>query len=106
MPGSEAVFVAALSDVPDGGNRAFDVDGESILICRTKSGIFAAANKCSHAESALEGGIMKGSFLFCPLHGARFDLRDGSTKGQLTKTPIRTYPVRLDGERILVDLGK
>ena len=102
----EPTFVAALDDVPEGDNRAFDVNGVSILLCRTRNGLYAVANRCSHAGSELVSGIMKGSYLFCPSHGARFDLRDGSTKGQLTKEPIRTYPVHLDGERILVDLGQ
>ena len=35
------VRVAALDEVPEGGNRAFDVDRRSVLVCRSKSGVFA-----------------------------------------------------------------
>jgi nitrite reductase/ring-hydroxylating ferredoxin subunit/ectoine hydroxylase-related dioxygenase (phytanoyl-CoA dioxygenase family) len=101
-----STFVATLSDIPDGGNRAFKVGGKSVLVCRTRSGVRAVANRCSHADSPLEGGLIKGDHLFCPLHGARFDLRDGSTKGQLTSRPIQVYRVRLEGDRILLDLGQ
>jgi nitrite reductase/ring-hydroxylating ferredoxin subunit/ectoine hydroxylase-related dioxygenase (phytanoyl-CoA dioxygenase family) len=106
VSGPENVFVAALNDVPDGGNRAFEVGGKSILICRARGGIYAVANRCTHADATLEGGVVKGDYLFCPLHGARFDLRNGNAGGSLTKRPIQTYPVTLDGERILVDLGQ
>ena len=48
---------------------------------------------------------MKACFLFCPLHGVRFDLRDGSPAGTLTDQPIPTLPVKIDGDDILVDVG-
>src|SRR3546814_3536015 len=53
-----------------------------------------SSDVCSSDLAALEGGIVKDVHLFCPLHAARFDMRDGSTSGALTKQPIRTFPVR------------
>lgn len=89
------VAVAPLADIPARSNKAFEVAGENILICHTEMGVFAVRNRCSHQASPLEGGIIKKCFLFCPDHAARFDLRDGSTKGKLTKESIRTYEVRV-----------
>lgn len=96
--------VAALSDVPAGGSRAFEVAGRSVLICRSTSGVFAAENMCSHAFAYLEGGKVKGPHIFCPLHGVRFDLRTGAPSGTLTKKPIATYAVTVDGEDVFADL--
>ncbi len=95
--------VARVEDVPRGGNRAFEVDGQSILLCSVGDEIHAIRNMCTHQLAALEGGAMRGHFLFCPLHGARFDVRDGSTRGKLTKAPVATWPVRIvDG---MVEVG-
>jgi 3-phenylpropionate/trans-cinnamate dioxygenase ferredoxin subunit len=47
---------------------------------------------------------MKACFLFCPLHGVRFDLRDGSPAGTLTDEPIPTWPVKIEDDHIFVDL--
>ena len=96
--------VAALSEVAEGSNRAFEVGGRDILIARAPMGLFAVGAICSHQYSRLEGGRMKGCFLFCPLHGVRFDLRDGKPAGTLTDRPLPTFPVRVEGEDILVDL--
>ncbi|MEL7028308.1 MAG: Rieske 2Fe-2S domain-containing protein [Pseudomonadota bacterium] len=85
----------AAADVPENGNVAVTLNGEAILICNAAGDFYAVANLCSHQASPLEGGRIRSCFIFCPLHGARFDLRDGSTKGQLTQTAIKTYPVRL-----------
>jgi len=96
--------VAALGDVPEGGNKAFDAGGKSVLLCRTAAGVFAVENMCSHQLAALEGGKVKGPHLFCPLHGVRFDMRTGAPNGTLTKKPITVYPVSIDGDDVMVEL--
>jgi len=96
--------IAALGDVPEGGNKAFDVAGTSVLLCRSSSGVYAAENMCAHAFAFLEGGKVKGPYIFCPLHGVRFDLRDGSPSGNLTKKSIAVYPVTLDGNEVFAEL--
>lgn len=98
------VRIAPLDAVPEGGNKAFDVEGKSVLVCRISSGLFAVENVCSHAASCLEGGKMKGPFIFCPLHGVRFDLRTGAPSGTLTRKPIAVYPLALDEDHLFADL--
>ena len=104
MTMADFVPLAALEEVPENGNKAFEAEGRSILVCRTAFGVFAVANQCTHAEAALEGGRQRGASLFCPLHGARFDLRTGATGGQLTQTPVKTYPVQLRDGTVNVKL--
>lgn len=87
--------VAAVADIPSGGNKAFKVGDHDVLICSVGEDIYAIRNICTHQLAALEGGAMRGCFLFCPVHGVRFDLRDGSSKGKLAKGPVTTYPVRV-----------
>jgi 3-phenylpropionate/trans-cinnamate dioxygenase ferredoxin subunit len=43
--------------------------------------------------------------VFCPLHGQRFDLKDGSPIGALTKKPIRVFPVKIENDDIFVDMS-
>lgn len=97
--------IAAETEVPIGTNRAFIVEGETILIARTAAGVFALENRCSHALQALEGGKMKAVHIFCPLHGVRFDMRDGCPSGTLTDKPIRTWPASIVDGMIMVAIG-
>jgi len=99
------VDIASEAEVDEGSNKAFKVANYSVLICRTGGEIFAVENVCSHLLQPLEGGAMRRCFIFCPAHGARFDLRDGSTAGKLTKKPIKTFGVRLVEGRILVQVS-
>ena len=85
-----------LADLPVGANKAFLIDGRSILLCHSTAGVFALENKCTHQFAPLEGGRIRGHFLFCPKHGQRFDLRDGSTGGPLTKVAVPTFAVTVD----------
>lgn len=80
------------------------VGGREILVCRAQGELYAIENQCSHAMSPLAGGKIRGCFLSCPLHGVRFDLRTGAPLGELTKTKVPVYPVRLADDQVEVEL--
>ena len=42
----------------------------------------------------------------CPWHGSRFDVRTGQVVGPPARTPIRSYPVAVEGGKIWVDLPR
>jgi 3-phenylpropionate/trans-cinnamate dioxygenase ferredoxin subunit len=94
--------VATTADIKPGTNRAFQLAGHDVLICHTKDAFFAVENLCSHAMATLEGGRLRAYRLICPLHGASFDVRDGSVKGKPAIKGIRSYPVRISGDRVEV----
>jgi 3-phenylpropionate/trans-cinnamate dioxygenase ferredoxin subunit len=91
-----------LDQVPAGGSKAIDIGGKSILLCNTRDRIFAVANRCSHAEEALECGRVRAGWISCPLHGARFDLETGAAMNPPATLPIETFAVRMNGEVIEV----
>ncbi len=75
-----------------------------MLLCHSSAGMFAVENMCSHAYALLEGGKIKGPYIFCPLHGVRFDLRNGTPNGNLTKKPLAVYSLEIVGEEVFADL--
>jgi 3-phenylpropionate/trans-cinnamate dioxygenase ferredoxin subunit len=83
------------ADLGDNESRAVTLNGRSILVCRAAGELYAVENRCTHQEAELEGGRIRGCFISCPLHGVRFDLRDGNPMGQLTRVPLPTFEVRL-----------
>lgn len=90
--------VATLAELAVDSNKAFKVDGQPVLLCRTAAGVFALANRCTHQLAALEGGRMRGHQLYCPKHGACFDMRTGIGSGPLGKTPVPSFPVRVSDD--------
>ena len=96
-------MLCRVGDVPDNGHKAFDVAGTRMLVARTPMGVFAVGATCSHQQQDLEGGKQKACFLFCPLHGLRFDLRSGTPSGTLTDQPIPTFAAGIEHDMIWVD---
>jgi 3-phenylpropionate/trans-cinnamate dioxygenase ferredoxin subunit len=71
-----------LSDLDDGGTRCFaDVGEHGLVVCRVGGKLYALDDNCSHADTPLSEGRLRGFGITCPLHGASFDVRDGSHSG-------------------------
>src|SRR5690606_2205653 len=76
-----------------------------IAIVRSDDGDFYAIDDlCTHGEVSLSEGEVIGCFVECWAHGSRFDVRTGEPDELPAITPVKTYPVRIDGERVLVDV--
>ncbi len=95
--------VCSTDEIGDNESKAFDIDGRSILVCNTKDGFFAVDNICTHQLQELEGGKIRGCFIFCPLHGQRFNLKDGAPIGKLTDKPLATFALRVEDGDVLVN---
>jgi 3-phenylpropionate/trans-cinnamate dioxygenase ferredoxin component len=99
------VRACAVVEVPLGTVHSVDVGAPvPIALANTTAGLFAIADRCSHAEVALSEGELEGCTLECVAHGARFDLRSGAPLEPPAVTRVPTYPVRLDGPDIFIDL--
>jgi 3-phenylpropionate/trans-cinnamate dioxygenase ferredoxin component len=94
--------VANLAEVPAGTKILVQAAGVPILLCHTADKIFAVRNECSHAREALDCGRMRGGWISCPVHGARFDLETGEPLNPPATQPIETFEVRISGETIEV----
>jgi 3-phenylpropionate/trans-cinnamate dioxygenase ferredoxin subunit len=95
-------FLPALSlaELEPGTMRCVTLAEETVLVARTKDGAVHAVNGiCTHAYARLDEGRLRGHRLICPLHGASFDVRDGTVLGPPATAPLRSYPVRVvDGQ--------
>jgi 3-phenylpropionate/trans-cinnamate dioxygenase ferredoxin subunit len=98
--------VASQEDVARGKTLCLEVDGKEILLCHTAEGYFAVDNLCTHAAARLSEGKLKGHRILCPLHGAAFDVRDGSVLTRPASMPLASYPVQVDEEGIALLLDE
>ena len=105
MPEPEFTRVTESGNVPEKGFSCFNIEGRALVICRFRDEFFALENMCSHAASTFDEGRMRGYRLMCPLHGASFDIRDGSVTGAPATRGIRSFPVRIVDGTLEVDLN-
>lgn len=101
---SEHRLTIPLNEIAEGKMGAYSIEGREIVVCRTKDGIHALDNVCTHAYARLSEGRLRGTRLICPLHGASFDVRDGRALGAPAVQALVTHEVRVVEERIEVAL--
>jgi len=81
----------------------FDHDKKTYAVYRTAAGKFYATDGiCTHGNTHLAAGLVKGHLIECPKHNGRFDVTDGSPKRKPVCVGLQTYPVRVaDGKVFL-----
>ena len=96
------IDIGHIDDIPLRGARVVKTPVGCVALFRTaKAEVFAASNTCPHKAGPLADGIVHGQSVTCPLHNWVFDLNTGQALGEDGR--IATYPVRLEGARILLD---
>lgn len=98
------IKIARTDEIGMGAMRCLRIDERPILVANVGGLYYAVSATCSHEEVSLCTGALKGEIVKCPLHGSRFDLRTGTPLEGPAEQPLAVYPVRLDGDDILVDL--
>lgn len=103
-------FACMVSDVEPGAALLAELTLENgrdipVSIVRADDGEFYAIDDlCTHGEVSLSEGEVSGYFVECWAHGSRFDVRNGEPEDLPAVTAVKTYPVRIDDERVLVDV--
>jgi 3-phenylpropionate/trans-cinnamate dioxygenase ferredoxin subunit len=106
QPAPDFVRACTLAALDAASPLAVEVDGVSVCLVKTDEEIFAIYDECSHASIALSEGDVDGCTIECWLHGSRFDLRTGAPSGPPATEAVPTYPVRIDGEDVLVAVSR
>jgi nitrite reductase/ring-hydroxylating ferredoxin subunit len=84
---------------------ALRIKGDNpIAVFHVGSGFFATDDTCTHAKFSLADGYVEGEEVVCALHEARFCLRTGRALSPPASVPLRTYPVRIEGGDVFVEV--
>jgi 3-phenylpropionate/trans-cinnamate dioxygenase ferredoxin component len=94
--------VARADELAENAQRIITVGGRRLLLCRSDGQYFAVENRCTHDNEQLLGGLIRKCSIVCPMHGARFSLKNGRPFGPPAFEPLSTYPVRIVDEHIEV----
>ena len=97
------VRACGVADVASGQALQVDLADRDVAVVRAGDDWYAVDDECSHAAIPLSEGDVEGCEIECWLHGSRFDLRTGKPSGPPATEPVRIYPVRVEGDDVLVD---
>lgn len=102
---SDFIKVAKKSDIQDGKMKSFSVGGKQITIANSEGEFLAFDDSCTHAQCSLAGSTLSGKTVTCYCHGGQFDIKTGEVLAPPPTAPLSIYPVKIDGEDILVEIN-
>ena len=105
-PATEWHRAARLSEIPADEPMAARIGNRLIALYRIDGRIYATDNICSHEFAELSQGFLDGEIIECPLHQARFHVPTGKVVGPPATEDIAVFPVRVEGDDVLVGLPK
>ena len=103
---SNANWIDALStdELPTNDVIGVMVAGRDIAVYTVGVAVYATDNTCTHGQARLCDGFLDGHEIECPLHQGKFDVRDGRPTCDPVTEAIRSYPVRIDGQRVYLQI--
>ena len=96
---------AAEADLWEGAGLAVELSGREVGLFKVGAEVYAIDNLCTHGHARLCDGFVEGREVECPLHQGRFDLATGEPTGPPADTPVKCWPVRIEGGRVWLQMG-
>lgn len=114
------IDAGTVTDILNGTMKKILAGDRILLLVKVEGRFYATDGICPHLQADLSEGTLHGAILTCPFHGSRFDVRDGHVVRWTELTglklvyamkerpphPLHTYPVQIEGDRILISLGE
>ena len=126
------VELAKLNEIVPGGLKAVEVNGREFVLCNDAGKIYVIDRRCGHMNAPLDMGTLEGYILTCPMHHAQFDITSGEAlsgpvppnlgdevipesigkylqyvgmlMSHIETCDIKTYPVKMDGDSIKIEV--
>jgi len=102
---SKWVDVCSADEIPLEDVTRFDFEGRTFAIYRSPEDAFYATDGlCTHEKIHLADGLVMDNTIECPKHNGRFDYKSGQALGAPVCVNLRSYPVKVEGGKVLVDI--
>ncbi len=100
------IAACAAGDIDEEDVMRFDHGGKTYAIYRSPDDKYYATDGiCTHEHAYLTDGLVMDNIVECPKHNGRFDYRTGAAKGAPVCVNLKTYPVKVEAGKVLVDVG-
>lgn len=112
-------IVGTVAEIPPGHRKIVPIGRHGVGVYNVRGRFYAIANYCPHEggplclgrtrgtsvvdEDSVGGAVEvhEGEYVYCPWHQWGFELATGTTAVK-PEWSIRTYPVRIDGDDVIV----
>lgn len=98
------IDICGVDELPEEDVKGVQAEGRDVAVYQVGGEIFATDGVCSHGKAMLCDGFLDGHEIECPLHQGRFDVRNGKAMCAPLTSDIRTYVIKKENGRILLQL--
>lgn len=99
------INACAKDDIEEEDLIRFDHGDRTYAVYRSpQDEYFCTDGLCTHEQVHLEDGLVMDYVIECPKHNGQFDYRTGEALRAPVCVNLATYPVKLEGDRVLIDL--
>ena len=104
MDATRRIDLCATGDVPDGGALKVEAGGLTLAVFHVDGCFFVIDDACTHGPGSLSEGYLDGHVIECDFHNGAFDVRTGEVVAPPCMVPVKTYPVVVEGEDVLIEV--
>ena len=94
------IDIMSANDLPIGATKKVATEIGDILLVNVEGKLYAVDDMCTHEDSSLSLGCLKGELVSCTLHGSRFNVRSGEPMEEPATEALQRYPTRIQNNRI------
>jgi len=98
------VKVATTDEMTPGQAKMVQVDDKKIALFQVEGGFYALDDTCTHRGGPLSEGEIEGEQVTCPWHGAIYNITSGQVLSPPAPQGVASYPVRVEGTAIEVEV--
>lgn len=98
------IKAAEPNELQPGKMKLVEAGGREIALCNVEGKYYAVDNVCTHQGGPLCEGELEGKELWCPWHGASFDVTTGEVLSPPAYQNIACFPVRVTDEGVEIEV--
>ena len=100
------IDACATGDIDEEDLIRFDHAGQTYAIYHGVDGRFyATAGMCTHEHVHLCDGLVMDFLIECPKHNGQFDYRTGEAMRAPVCVALKTFPVKVEGDRVFIKVA-
>lgn len=100
------IDACAKDDIEPEDVLRWDHGGRTYALYHSPDGdFFCTDGLCTHEQVHLADGLVMDYTIECPKHNGQFDYRTGEARRAPVCVNLATYPVKVEGTRVLVQVG-
>ena len=92
-------------EVRSGTTKRVVVNRTAVLLANVDGTIYAVDDLCTHEDSSLSPGCLRGELVACTLHGSRFSTITDAPVGEPATEALRTWTMHIEDGSILLRAG-